>query len=172
MTTKKWDLVRESISIELEEWDLEQGIEYETATNFSRIDKENFLSFVAFHTIQDGKTCLTKETVEEYASQYIQDIQSENPNLNLEHIYGVQNILDSLNLNHTLLVEKNDRRYEFPTIIFKDYFTLKFIRSKFKTLEEFKTNKIVRNHPEKWERFLEIAESAYPVLFGDVCKDV
>jgi predicted NACHT family NTPase len=168
LSTDKWDLVRESISIELEEWDLEQHIDYETATNFSKTDKENFLSFVAFRTIQDGKTLLSEETVKEFTSQYINDIWPEDSNLNLEQIYGVQNVLNSLDLNHSLLFRKKDQRYEFPTSIFRDYFTLKFIRSKYKTLENFKSGKIFRDDKTKWETFLENTGNAYSVLFGDV----
>ena len=167
LVKEKWKVIYEATSVLLEGWDREQGIAYETETNFSKKDKAKFLSFVAYRLIQNGKDCLNEQTLEEYISEYIQNIHSTYPNQNPQRLYTAQDIFTSLESEHTLLIRRSDWKYEFPRIIFKDLFAMIFIRSEFKSLDSFKSQDILRVYPNRWERFLKVADSAYPVIFGE-----
>ena len=164
---QKWKVIYEAISVLLEGWDREQGITSETQTNFSKTDKAKFLSFVAFRLTQLGRDCLDQQTLEEYILEYIQNILSTHPRLNLQKLYNVQDILTSLESENTLFIKRSDWRYEFPNPIFKDFFTMFFIRREFKSLDRFKSQDIFRQHRTRWERFLKVAESAYPIIFDE-----
>ena len=89
------------------------------------------------------------------------------PNLNPQKLYTVQDIFTSLESEHTLLIRRSDWKYEFPKIIFKHFFAMNYIRSKFKYLDKFKSQDILCEYPDRWKRFLEVAESAYPIIFED-----
>jgi|GEM_PF-3596278 len=164
---EKWKVIYEAVFVLLEGWDREQGIIYETETNFSKRDKSKFLSFIAFSLTQSGKDRLDQQTLEEYTSEYIQKILSTYPYLTPEKLYTVEDILTSLESEHTLLIRRSDLKYEFSNLIFKDFFTLIFIRSEFKSLEKFESQDMVRQHPTRWERFLTVAKNAYPIIFDD-----
>jgi hypothetical protein len=93
---------------------------------------------------------------------------STHPSLNLQkQLYNVQDILTSLESENTLFIKRSDWRYEFPNQIFKDFFTIFFIRREFKSLDRFKSQDIFRQHRTRWERFLKVAESAYPIIFDE-----
>ncbi|MBO3458569.1 NACHT domain-containing protein [Aetokthonos hydrillicola Thurmond2011] len=164
---EKWKVIHEAISVLLEGWDREQGITYETETNFSRRDKAKFLSLVAFHLIESGKDCLDRETLEEFIQEYIQKMLSNDPNRNTQKLYTVQDIFTSLESERSLLFRRSDWKYEFPQKIFRYFFAMIFIRTEFKSLDKFKSKDLYRKDPATWKKFLEVAENAYPIIFED-----
>ena len=116
------DLYREGVEILLKKWDASRGIHRDQV--YQRLSvkrKEDLLSQIALSTFEQGQLLFKQAQVEQSITEYIRNLPeaSEDPNvLQLDSTA----ILNSIEAQHGLLVERFKQHYSFSHLTFHEYF--------------------------------------------------
>ncbi|MBW4565787.1 MAG: NACHT domain-containing NTPase [Mojavia pulchra JT2-VF2] len=123
------ELYEEGVEVLLKKWDGTRSIERDLVyQKLSLKRKEDLLSKIALETFVDGNYFFKERLVEEYISDYIQnlpDAQTDPEALLLDS----KAVLKSIEAQHGLLVERARGIYSFSHLTFHEFFTARNIDS-------------------------------------------
>lgn len=121
------ELYKEGIDALLKKWDAKRGIQRDRVyQKLSPGRKENLLSHIAFITFKQKDYFFKKNIVEKYILNYIQNLYKATTapeELQLDS----EAILQSIEAQHGLLIERAKGIYSFSHLTFQEYFTAKEI---------------------------------------------
>lgn len=121
------ELYKEGIDALLKKWDSKRGIQRDRVyQKLSHQRKENLLSHIAFITFRQKDYLFKKNVVEQYISDYIQNLckKSTAPE---ELQLDSEAILKSIEVQHGLLIERAKGIYSFSHLTFHEYFAAREI---------------------------------------------
>jgi predicted NACHT family NTPase len=123
------DLYQDGVDVLLKKWDGTRRIERDLVYNkLSLKRKQDLLSKIALETFEKGNYFFKERLVEEYISDYIQnlpDAQTDPQALLLDS----KAVLKSIEAQHGLLVERARGIYSFSHLTFHEFFTARNIDS-------------------------------------------
>lgn len=123
------ELYQEGVDVLLKKWDGTRSIERDQVYHkLSLKRKQDLLSKIALETFEKGNYFFKERLVEEYISNYIQnlpDVQADQEALLLDS----KAVLKSIEAQHGLLVERARKIYSFSHLTFHEFFTARNIAS-------------------------------------------
>ncbi|HLP87505.1 MAG TPA: NACHT domain-containing NTPase [Nostocaceae cyanobacterium] len=132
------DLYEQGLDILLRKWDGTRSIERDQVyKKLPTKRKEDLLSEIAFTTFQEGNYFFKQRQLEEYISNYIQnlpDAQTDPEAL----LVDSRAVLKSIESQHGLFVERARNIYSFSHLTFHEYFTARSIYTSRNQYQELK----------------------------------
>lgn len=124
LPTSRLEIYREGIDLLLRKWDAKRNIERQQIyQNLSVLRKQELLSHIAFTSFVKGDYFLKQQELEQYIANYLELVLHEK-NIDL---YDLTAILQSIEAQHGLLVERVRGIYSFSHLVFQEYFTARKI---------------------------------------------
>lgn len=121
------ELYKEGIDTLLKKWDSKRGIQRDRIyQKLSPQRKENLLSYIALTTFKQKDYFFKTSVVEQYIGNYIQNLSKINPDPE-ELQLDSSAILQSMEAQHGLLIERAKGIYSFSHLTFHEYFTAREI---------------------------------------------
>lgn len=121
------ELYTEGIDTLLKKWDAKRGIQRDRVyQKLSPQRKENLLGHIALTTFKQKDYFFKASTVEQYIGNYIQNLSKINPDPE-ELQLDSSAILQSIEAQHGLLIERAKGIYSFSHLTFHEYFTAREI---------------------------------------------
>lgn len=158
------ELYTEGFEILLNKWDAKRGIQREQVyQELSLQRKKDLLSNIAFKTFQSKNFFFTQKEASNYIQEYIKNLPSnaerEQESLQLDS----KAILQAIEAQHGLLIERAKDIYSFSHLTFHEYFTAREINFR-KRPQNQAFQELVKNLSDRhWrEVFLLSAEMAQP----------
>ncbi|NEU71569.1 NACHT domain-containing NTPase, partial [Hassallia byssoidea VB512170] len=117
------DLYEEGLDILLDKWDTTRGVERDQLPykNLSRKQRKDLLIQIAYPKFEDGKYFFKPEDVDKYIIKYYES-------LNIKDDIETKKILQSIEAQHGLLVERAHDIYSFSHLTYHEYFTARKIK--------------------------------------------
>ncbi|MDV2991453.1 MAG: hypothetical protein N4J56_001107 [Chroococcidiopsis sp. SAG 2025] len=124
LPASRLEIYREGVDLLLRKWDAKRNIERKQIyQNLSAQHKEELLSHIAFTSFVKGEYFLKQQELEQYIINYVESIlQGEKIDL-----CDSTAILQSIEAQHGLLVERARGIYSFSHLTFQEYFTARKI---------------------------------------------
>mgnify|MGYP002779332366 FL=1 len=124
LPANRLEIYREGIDLLLRKWDAKRNIERKQIyQNLSIHHKQELLSHIAFNSFVKGDYFLKQQELEQYITNYIELLPQEE---NIESCDSTA-ILQSIEAQHGLLVERSRGIYSFSHLVFQEYFTARKI---------------------------------------------
>ena len=124
LPANRLEIYREGIDLLLRKWDAKRNIERQQIyQNLSIHHKQELLSHIAFNSFVKGDYFLKQQELEQYITNYIESSSHEE---NIESCDSTA-ILQSIEAQHGLLVERSRGIYSFSHLVFQEYFTARKI---------------------------------------------
>ena len=121
------DLYAEGVKILLKKWDAKRHIE--RMNLYKKLDvqrREDLLSYVALQSFQNHEYFIKKRRIEGYIADFISNLQDIDPDPKSVKMDS-ETILESIQAQHGLLVERARGIYSFSHLTFQEYFTAREI---------------------------------------------
>ncbi|MGL5927061.1 NACHT domain-containing protein [Chroococcidiopsis sp.] len=124
LPASRLEIYREGVDLLLRKWDAKRNIERKQIyQNLSAQHKEELLSHIAFTSFVKGEYFLKQQELEQYIINYVESVlQGEKIDL-----CDSTAILQSIEAQHGLLVERARGIYSFSHLTFQEYFTARKI---------------------------------------------
>ncbi|MGB3511392.1 MAG: NACHT domain-containing protein [Microcoleaceae cyanobacterium] len=124
--SKRYKLYEEGLDILLGKWDKNRGIKRdEVYKNLSVLHKKELLTKLAAATFETGDYFFESEKVEKLIAEYLQSLSGSNQD-KIQLQLDSEAVLNSLEAQHGLLIERANKIYSFSHQTFHEYFTAKF----------------------------------------------
>ena len=121
------ELYKEGIDTLLKKWDSKRGIQRDRIyQKLSLQHKENLLSYIALSTFKQKDYFFKTSVIEQYIGKYIQNLAKTNPNPDQLQLDSSA-ILQSIEAQHGLLIERAKGIYSFSHLTFHEYFAAREI---------------------------------------------
>jgi predicted NACHT family NTPase len=121
------ELYKEGIDTLLKKWDSKRGIQRDRIyQKLSPQRKENLLGYIALTTFKQKDYFFKTSVIEQYIGQYIQNLSNINPDPEQLQLDSSA-ILQSMEAQHGLLIERAKGIYSFSHLTFHEYFTAREI---------------------------------------------
>jgi predicted NACHT family NTPase/ribosomal protein L12E/L44/L45/RPP1/RPP2 len=121
------ELYKEGIDTLLKKWDSKRGIQRDRIyQKLSLQRKENLLSYIALTTFKQKDYFFKTSIIEQYIGNYIQNLSKINPDPEQLQLDSSA-ILQSMEAQHGLLIERAKGIYSFSHLTFHEYFTAREI---------------------------------------------
>lgn len=121
------ELCKEGLDVLLKKWDAKRSIERDQVyKNLSLQRKEDLLSQIALITFEQKDYFFKQKTVESYIADFISNLRDADPNPEVLRLDS-EAVLKSIEVQHSLLVERARGIYSFSHLIFHEYFTARKI---------------------------------------------
>jgi hypothetical protein len=126
--TKRSELYEEGLSILLNKWDKDRGIERdEIYHDLSQYYKTKLFSYVASVTFaQPPYYLFEKRIVQRHIADYLGKLPNANPNME-ELLFHSEAVLQAIGIQHGLLIPRSKTIYSFSHRTFQEYFTARSI---------------------------------------------
>jgi nucleoside phosphorylase len=160
--SKRFELYREAVDILISKWDGKR--EKERRKIYKQLElsgRKGLLSYIAYNTFERGEYFFTLRDLKEHIANYISnlpDAKTERSDL----LSDSQDVVDSIESQHGLLVRRAKEVYSFSHVTFHEYFTARKItfsssspRGIEKTFESLASHITERRYREV---FLRVAE--------------
>lgn len=161
LPVRRSDLYQQCLDVLLRRWDATRGIKRNSLEQeLSLLQKIKLLSQIATLTFEEGRYFFEQQTLQQYIIQYLQtrpDFSQDTDELQLTS----EAILNSIQLEHGIFVERAREVYSFSHLTFQEYLTAKSIVSNLENKQLSQNlNKLVSHIAEpRWrEVFLLTAE--------------
>lgn len=116
------ELYKEGIDALLKKWDASRGIRRDRVyKNLSHQRKEDLLSYIALNTFTQGDYFFKQQRVEQYITDYIRQLPNASPDPETLQLDS-EAILDAIEAQHGLLIERAKSIYSFSHLTFQEYF--------------------------------------------------
>ena len=141
------ELYKDGIDALLRKWDSSRRIKRsDRYKNLPLRRKENLLSRIAMQTFEKDQYFLPERTLVSYISYYINDFPEVNER---EVINDSEAILNSIESQHGILIQRAKGIYSFSHLTFQEYFSAKYIVD---TANNNSLEKLIQNysHIAKW----------------------
>jgi predicted NACHT family NTPase len=138
---KRADLYEEGVKILLKKWDAKRKIQRDVVyKNLDVQEREDLLSFVAFQMFMGKEINLKQWRIQKHIADYIQNLGNDDPtSKSLEDDSKV--ILQCIEAQHGLLVERAREVYSFSHLTLQEYFTARQIN---RTNQPKKQRKLIK----------------------------
>lgn len=121
------DLYAEGLDVLLKRWDANRGIERSQAyENLSSRRKEDLLSQIAFYTFSRNKLFFRNNLTERIIENYIRNLPSSSTDPESLRLDS-KGVLNSIEIQHGLLIERARGIYSFSHLTFHEFFTARKI---------------------------------------------
>lgn len=125
--SKRYKLYEEGLDILLGKWDKNRGIKRdEVYKNLSVLHKKELLTQVAAATFETGDYFFESEKVQKLIAEYLHSFSDSNQD-KIQLQLDSEAVLNSLEAQHGLLIERANKIYSFSHLTFHEYFTAKKI---------------------------------------------
>jgi predicted NACHT family NTPase len=156
------ELYKEAVDILLKKWDAMRGIERDKYKNFSPQRKKDLLSQIAWNTFVAGEYFFKQKFVEKQITDYIRSLADVNIDLEALQLDS-EAILKSIEVQHSLLVERAKGIYSFSHITFHEYFVAqKVVSSSFTQTEEVFQNFLTHVTDKRWREIFLLTVEMLP----------
>jgi len=164
------ELYKEGIDALLKKWDAKRGIQRDQVyRKLSPQRKEDLLSYIAAIAFRQKNYFLRKIEIERHITDYIRNLSKANPAIE-ELQLDSEVILQSIEAQHGLLVERAKGIFSFSHLSFHEYFTTREIVFNSISLDAAVTDLVQHVSDKRWrEVFLlttEMLRDASPLLFA------
>ncbi|MGI8503558.1 MAG: NACHT domain-containing protein [Hassallia sp.] len=161
--TNSSELYKEAVDILLKKWDAKRGIERdEIYKQLSVQRKEDLLSQIAWHTFVSGEYFFKPKVVEQQIIDYIRNL----PDVNIDSEalqFDSEAILKSIEVQHSLLVERAKGIYSFSHLAFHEYFAAKkIVYSSALQAEEVFQNLVSHITEKRWQEIFLLTVEMLP----------
>jgi hypothetical protein len=120
---RKSELYKEAIDALLKKWDSSRNIRREDPYRlFSLLRKEQLLQRIAFENFVLGDYIIRESRLQRQIARYARTL----PTLDADEIDGAE-ILNSIESQHGILIQRARELYSFSHLTFQEYFTAKYI---------------------------------------------
>jgi predicted NACHT family NTPase len=128
--TNRTELYKEGLDILLKKWDSKRGIKRDNVYRELPLQcKEDLLSQIAFATFDLGEYFFKQKSVEEQIQKYMFNLpHASTPPETLK--LDSKTVLESIEAQHGLLIERARGIYSFSHLTFQEYFTARHIKEK------------------------------------------
>ncbi|NEP78503.1 MAG: NACHT domain-containing NTPase [Okeania sp. SIO3B3] len=141
--SKRSKLYEEGLNILLSKWDEKRGIQRdEVYKNLSVLHKKELLTQVAATTFETGDYFFESEKVQKLIVEYLQSLPDSNQD-KIQLQLDSEVVLNSLEAQHGLLIERANKIYSFSHLTFHEYFTAKFF------IENSDWEKLIQDFPQR-----------------------
>ncbi len=125
--TKRADLYKQGLDLLLIRWDEARGIKRDRVyRNLSLPQRLQLLSKLGLITFERGDYFFTENTIQQLIADYLRTLSDEEVDLDTLELDSAA-VLQSIEAQHGLLVERARRIYSFSHLTFQEYFTAKAI---------------------------------------------
>jgi predicted NACHT family NTPase len=121
------DLYEEGVKILLKKWDAKRNIQRDDT--YKKLDvqrREDLLSYLALQTFQQKEYFIKQRRIEGYIADFISNLRDVDPDPEVLRMDS-EKILQSIQSQHGLLVERARGIYSFSHLTFHEYFTAREI---------------------------------------------
>jgi predicted NACHT family NTPase len=166
----RYELYKEGLDIFFKKWDAKRGIERDYIyRQLTTQHKKDLLSQIAWITFESGNYLFTRKLVDSYIAEYLAKSFSNFSNLsNAASDEGdiqldSEAVLNSIEAQHGLLVERAKGIYSFSHLTFHEYFAAREIIWHSSSLEKSLKKLVQHIHQKRWrEVFLLATEMSHP----------
>jgi predicted NACHT family NTPase len=156
------ELYKEAVDILLKKWDAMRGIERDKYKKLSPQRKKDLLSQIAWNTFVAGEYFFPSKVVEQQIIDYIRNLPDINTDLEALQ-FDSEAILKSIEVQHSLLVERAKGIYSFSHITFHEYFVAqKVVSSSFTQTEEVFQNLLTHVTDKRWREIFLLTVEMLP----------
>ncbi|MGG6293648.1 NACHT domain-containing protein [Leptolyngbya sp. AN02str] len=145
------ELYKEGVDALLKKWDAKRGIQRDQVyKKLSLQHKQDLLSFIALLTFQQQSYFFKQSVLEEYIADYIADLpdaQADPEALQLDS----EAVLQSIESQHGLLVERAKGIYSFSHLTFQEYFAAREIVFSATHLDQSLHDLLEHLHDRRWQ---------------------
>lgn len=119
--SKRHELYEQGLEILLSKWDESRRIKRDRIyQNLTLAEKQKLLSYIAASKFkQEQYVLFEKKEIQRYIAEYLEDISEEDS----------QRVLESIIVQHGLLIERAQRIYSFSHLTFQEYFAAKWFQN-------------------------------------------
>lgn len=151
------ELYKEGLDALLKKWDAKRGIYREQVYKKLSVQrKEELLSKIALTTFERGDYFFKQKVAEQYITDYIRNLPDANTDPEALQLDSEQ-ILQSIEAQHGLLVERAKGIYSFSHLTFHEYFTAREIVFGIQPLEERLQNLVSHITETRWREVFLLA---------------
>lgn len=144
------ELYKEGIDALLKKWDTKRGIQRDQVyKKLSTQRKEDLLSYIAAIAFKQKDYFLRQTIIEQYITDYIRNLSKANP-VTEELQLDSEVILQSIEAQHGLLVERAKGIYSFSHLSFHEYFTAREFVFNSPSAEATVQHLICHMHDKRW----------------------
>jgi predicted NACHT family NTPase len=125
--TKRADLYEEGVKILLKKWDAKRNIKRDDI--YKKLDvqrREDLLGYLALQAFQEKEYFIKQRRIEGYIADFISNLRDIDPDPEALRMDS-EKILQSIQSQHGLLVERARGIYSFSHLTFQEYFTAREI---------------------------------------------
>ncbi|MBD1938227.1 NACHT domain-containing protein [Microcoleus sp. FACHB-68] len=156
------ELYKEGLDALLKKWDAKRGIErYQIYKKLSVQRKEDLLSKIALTTFEKGDYFFKQKAAELYIKDYIRNLPDANTELEVLQLDS-EKVLQSIEAQHGLLVERAKGIYSFSHLTFHEYFTAREIIVGNQSSEEALQNLVNHITERRWREVFLLAVGMSP----------
>lgn len=156
------ELYKEAVDILLKKWDAMRGIERDKYKKLSSQRKKDLLSQIAWNTFVAGEYFFKQKVVEQQITDYIRNFTDINTDLEALQ-FDSEAILKSIEVQHSLLVERAKGIYSFSHITFHEYFVAqKVVSSSLTQTEEVFQNFVTHITDKRWREIFLLTVEMLP----------
>lgn len=155
-------LYKEGLDALLKKWDAKRGIHrdniyYKLWTQ----RKEDLLSKVAWNTFEPGEYFFRQDKAERYIGEYIHNLPGANVDEDVLRLDS-EAVLESIETQHGLLVERAKNIYSFSHLTFQEYFTAREIITVRQSSDEALQELVSHLFDKRWREVFLLAVAMSP----------
>jgi predicted NACHT family NTPase len=167
----RYELYKEGLDIFFKKWDAKRGIERDYIyRQLTTQHKKDLLSQIAWITFESGNYLFTRKLVDSYIAEYTQQYLTESlshfPNTASDELdikLDSETVLNSLEAQHGILVERAKGIYSFSHLTFHEYFAAREIIWHSPSIEKSLKKLVPHIYKKRWrEVFLLATEMSHP----------
>ncbi|MBD2039251.1 NACHT domain-containing NTPase [Microcoleus sp. FACHB-672] len=156
------ELYKEGLDALLKKWDAKRGIErHQIYKKLSVQRKEDLLSKIALTTFVQGDYFFKQRVVEQYIADYLRTLPDVNSDLKALELDS-EKVLQSIEAQHGLLVERAKGIYSFHHLAFHEYFTAREIIVGKQSSDEALQNLVSHITKARWREVFLLAVGMLP----------
>lgn len=156
------ELYKEGLDALLKKWDAKRGIDrHQIYKKLSVRRKEDLLSKIALTTFEQGDYFFKKKVAEHYITDYISNLPDANTDPDALQLDS-EKVLQSIEAQHGLLVERAKGIYSFSHLTFHEYFTAREIIVCQQSTEEALQNLVNHITETRWREVFLLAVGMSP----------